>query len=86
MGKRKAESELERFVWKRNIQYDIQLLTEIEQFNPFATKHQKPAWDEISLNLRDSPIAMNVTSRSCRERVTELLRQHRKGERLSIQT
>lgn len=86
MGKRKADNELERFVWKRNIHYDIQLLNEVEQFNPFATKHQKAAWEQISLNLRESPIAMNATSRSCRERVTELLKQHRKGERLSIQT
>lgn len=86
MGKRKADSELERFVWKRHIRYDIQLLSEVEELKPYASKNQKPAWDSIAENLQDHPVPMNVTSRCCRDRVTDLLKSHRKGERLSIQT
>ncbi|KAJ6646119.1 hypothetical protein Bhyg_01329 [Pseudolycoriella hygida] len=84
MGKRKADDQLERCESNRCIRYDIQLLKEVEQFNPFAFKNQEPIWENIVEALRDSPIPMNVTSRSCRERVTELLQYYRKGEMLSI--
>ncbi|KAJ6647857.1 hypothetical protein Bhyg_03080 [Pseudolycoriella hygida] len=86
MGKRKADDELERFVWKRNILYDIQLLNEIEQFNPYASRNQKPVWNEISEHLMDHPMAMKVSARSCRERAAELLKNHRQNERSSLQT
>lgn len=86
MGKRKADDELERFVWKRNIRYDIQLLSEIEQVNPYALKNQKPAWDEIAEQLIKHPMAMKVTARSCRDRAVELLKAHRQNERKSSQT
>ncbi|KAJ6647856.1 hypothetical protein Bhyg_03079 [Pseudolycoriella hygida] len=86
MGKRKADDELERFVWKRNILYDIQLLNEIEQFNPYASRNQKPVWDEIAEHLMDHPMAMKVSARSCRERAAELLKNHRQNERSSLQT
>lgn len=83
MGKRKADEELTRFVWKRNANYDISLL--LEAF-PFAFNNQKPKWEEIAEALRDSSYQMNVTGRSCRERVTELLKNHRKNELSSIRS
>lgn len=86
MGKRKADDELERFVWKRNVQYDINLLCEIEQFNPYASRNQKPAWEEVATALKDNPSMVNVTARSCRERAEELLRKYRKDEQLTIRT
>lgn len=86
MGKRKADAELERFVWKRNIQYDINLLGEIEQFNPFASKNQKPAWEEVAMALRENPSMANVNARNCKERAADLLRNFRKDERITINT
>ncbi len=86
MGKRKSDDELEKFVWKRNIQFDIQLLTEVGQINPFASKNQRTGWENVAQCLQDGPIPMQVTSRSCRERVFDLLKWHRKGEILRVQT
>lgn len=84
MGKRKADDELSRFVWKRNPQYDIALLYQVEAFNPFALTNQKTGWIDISNALKESELRMKVSDRSCRERVTELLKTHRKDELSSI--
>lgn len=83
MGKRKAEKELTRFVWKRNPQFDIELLTHVEAYNPFVFSNQKIMWHEVSHTLIEGPLKMNVSARSCRERVAELLKNHRKGELVS---
>lgn len=79
-SKQKEESELTKFVWKRNPTYDMSLLYETESRNPFAFNNQKPKWVEIAKVLQDGPLKMKVTDRSCRERVTELLKVHRKEE------
>ncbi|KAJ6637050.1 hypothetical protein Bhyg_09776 [Pseudolycoriella hygida] len=86
MGKRKADDELERFVWKRNIILDIQLLNEIELFNLYALRNQKPVWDEIAEHLMGHPMMMKASGRSCRERAAQLLKNHRRNERSSVQT
>lgn len=80
MPKRKCDDELQKFVWKRNIQFDIMLLTEVEAKNPFAFKMQKKAWEEIAEHLQNCPLKMKVTHRSCRERMAELLKVHRGEE------
>lgn len=87
MSKRKPEDELTRFVWKRNPQYDITLLGQVEGFNPFAYKNQKPWWIEVAEAIREvDPRMGGVTDRNCRERTMELLRLHRKNELLSIRS
>lgn len=86
MGKRKADDELERFVWKRNIQYDINLLGEIEQYNPFASKNQKTVWEDVAVSLRENASMAHVSARNCRERAAELLRNFRKDERITVNT
>lgn len=76
----KLEKELTKFVWKRNENYDITLLYETEARNPYAFSNQKPTWMQIAKVLQDGPLKMKVTDRSCRERVMELLKTHRKEE------
>lgn len=83
MGKRKSESELVRFSWKRNKNYDTLLLSEVQSRNPFAFKNSKPVWDEIAKTLQESPLQMRVTFRSCRDRVHDLLKSYRRNERRS---
>lgn len=75
-----------RFVWKRNIKYDLQLLHEVNSKNPFAFNNQKPVWMDVAKSLQEGHLKMKVTDRSCRERVTELLKKHRKDELISITT
>lgn len=83
MGKRKCDNELVRFVWKRNVEYDVMLMSEVQERNPFAFKNVKPVWNEIAQALRNCSLQMKVTDRSCRERATELLKMHRQKERRS---
>lgn len=83
MGKRKCEEELSNFVWKRNFTYDIELLLEVQSKNPFAFRNQKQVWIEIAERLKNGEMKMKVTERSCRDRVTELLKTHRRNERQS---
>lgn len=84
MSKRKPEEELTRFSWKRNPQYDITLLGQVEGFNPFAYKNQKPWWVEVAEALREIDSRIKATDRNCRERTMELLRLHRRNELSSI--
>lgn len=86
MGKRKAENELTRFVWKRNPLFDINLLNEVELFNPYSHNNQKQLWEEVAQALFQSALNMKVTGRSCRERTSELLKIHRRGELASIRS
>lgn len=83
-SKRKPDDELTRFVWKRNPQYDITLLGEVEGYNPFAHKNQKPMWIEVANSIREQDPRMKVNDRNCRERTMELLRLHRKNELSSV--
>lgn len=83
MGKRKSDSELVRFSWKRNKKYDFLLLSEVQSRNPFVFKNPKPVWDEIAKTLQENSLKMKVTFRSCRDRVNELLKMHRRNERRS---
>lgn len=83
MGKRKAEDELSRFVWKRKSEYDMNLLDQVQGYNPFAFNNQKRSWVEVAETLRED-FHMKVTDRSCRERVSELLKSHRQNELSSI--
>lgn len=83
MGKRKADVELVKFVWKRNRNYDIMLLSEVQSRNPYAFKNSKSVWEEIASELQKGSLQMKVTFRSCRERVSELLKVHRLNERRS---
>lgn len=85
-AKRKTENQLIRFVWSRNIQYDFYLLLETEAKNPFSFKNQKPVWEEISKILKESDLKMKVTDRSCRDRVNDLLKKHRKEEGVIIRS
>lgn len=85
MGKTKSEDELLRFVWKRNLKYDLQLLCEVESQNPYASDKPKEVWTLIAKILREGALKMKVTERSCRERVNELLKNHRKNELKSLQ-
>lgn len=71
-------------MWKRNPQYDFSLLSEVELFNPYAFAKQNVLWDEIAQALLEGPLKMKVTGRSCRDRATELLKLHRKGELASL--
>lgn len=80
MGKRKSDSELVRFSWKRNNNYDIMLLSEMQAKNPLAFKNSKPAWESIAMELQKCPLQMKVTHRSCRERVSDLIKMHRRKE------
>lgn len=82
MGKRKSDGDLVRF-WKRNARYDFMLLSEVETRNPFAFRNAKPVWEEISKHLQECSLKMKVTGRSCRERVNELLKTHRRKDRQS---
>lgn len=86
MNKRKSEDELLRFVWKRNENYDISLLSEVESRNPYAFQNQKPVWVEVAEVLQEGPLKMKVSDRSCRERVSELLKTHRKDDRTNRNT
>lgn len=81
-----SEKELIRFVWKRNPRYDLILLGEVESKNPYAFNKQKGVWFEIANVLQNCALKMKVTDRSCRERVTELLKSHRKSELASVRT
>ncbi|KAG4069800.1 hypothetical protein HA402_006815 [Bradysia odoriphaga] len=83
MPKRKCDGELVKFVWKRNVKYDVMLLSEVEAKNPFAFKNAKRTWEEIADVLQKCPLQMKVTHRSCRERVSELLKVHRGEEQRS---
>ena len=85
-AKRKTENQLIRFVWSRNLQYDFYLLLETEAKNPFSFKNQKPVWEEISKILKESDLKMKVTDRSCRDRVNDLLKKHRKEEGVIIRS
>lgn len=80
MGKRKCEDALLRFVWKRNVMYDVMLLSEVQSKNPYAFNKQKPVWIEIATVLSNGALKMQVTDRSCRERVMDLLKTHRQNE------
>lgn len=86
MGKRKSEDELVRFLWRRNLKYDLLLLTEVESKNPYACYNQKPVWIDVASALQQGVLQMKVTERSCRDRVTELLKLHRKDELRSAQS
>lgn len=83
-GKRKAEEDLTKFVWKRNRRYDFELLSQVELFNPYACDNPKTIWTEVADTLKDGALQMKVTDRSCRERTTELIKIHRAGELQSI--
>lgn len=80
------QNQLSRFVWKRNIKYDLSLLSEVNSRNPFAFNNQKPVWCDVAKALQEGDLTMKVTDRSCRERVAELLKNHRKNELTSIRT
>lgn len=80
MSKKKSEKELVRFVWSRKIEYDLFLLLEVQDRNPFSFKKSKHVWEEVAESLRKCELQMKVTDRSCRERVGELLKKHRKDE------
>lgn len=60
------------------------LLEEVQTKNPFAFKNQKSVWADIAKVLAEGPLKMKVTDRSCRERVTELLKIHRRDELDSV--
>lgn len=83
MGKPKSDNELVRFLWRRNPKFDVMLLEQVQTKNPFAFKNQKQTWIEIAKVLQEGNLKMKVSDRSCRERVAELLKIHRKGERES---
>lgn len=72
-----------RFRWKRNVEYDIALLSETESFNPFVTKKNADVWKQVATKLKESQLKMPVTDRSCRERVQKLLEQFRQEEEFS---
>lgn len=78
--KRKSDDQLIRFMWNRNIEYDYFLLLEVQSRNPFCFKKPKPVWEDIAKTLRECELKMKVNPRNCRERVTELLKRHRKEE------
>ncbi len=78
--KRKSEDQLIRFVWSRKIEYDHFLLLEVQTRNPFSFKKPKTVWEDVANTLQESELKMKVNSRNCRERVTELLKRHRKEE------
>lgn len=80
MANVESENNAGRFVWKRNIQFDLLLLAEVNSKNPYAFNNQKPYWMDVAKCLQDSQLKMKVTDRSCRERVDELLKSHRKNE------
>lgn len=80
------QSQSSRFVWKRNIKYDLFLLGEVNSRNPFAFNNQKPVWIDVAEVLQKCELKMKVTDRSCRERVAELLKNFRKNELTSIRT
>lgn len=80
MSKKKSAKELVRFVWSRKIEYDLFLLLEVQDRNPYSFKKSKPVWEEVAESLRKCELKMRVTDRSCRERVAELLKKHRKDE------
>lgn len=86
MNRKKSDNELVRFVWSRKIEYDFLLLIEVHQRNPFSFKKSKPVWKDIAEALRNSELQMKVTDRSCRERVGELLKKHRKEEGVIIRS
>lgn len=75
-----------RFIWKRNLKYDLSLLAEVNSRNPFAFNNQKPYWTDVASALQCGDLKMRVTERSCRERVAELLKNFRKDELASIRT
>lgn len=80
MKKRKSEDQLIRFVWSRKAEYDLFLLLEVQSRNPYSFKKPKAIWEDIAKTLRECELKMKVTERSCRERVVELLKKHRKEE------
>lgn len=80
------QSQSSRFVWKRNVKYDLFLLSEVNSRNPFAFNNQKPVWIDVAEALQKCELKMKVTDRSCRERVAELLKNFRKNELTSIRT
>lgn len=80
MTKRMNVAESGRFLWRRNVKFDIMLLGEVQTQNPFAFKIQKPVWVDIAKVLQEGPLKMQVTDRSCRDRVIDLLKTHRKEE------
>ncbi len=82
MGKRKSDGELVKFVWKRNVEYDVSFLSEVETRNPYAFRNQKVVWEEVAKKLQGGSLNMKkVTFRSCRDRVTDLLKTRRQKER-----
>lgn len=86
MSRRKSEGELVRFVWSRNAEYDYLLLLEVKSRNPFSFKKQKSIWEDIANALQECELKMKVSPRSVRERVTELLKKHRKNEETIIRS
>lgn len=80
MSKRKSEDKLVRFVWSRNCEFDYLLLTEVQARNPFAFKKPKQVWEDVAKALQLCKLKMKVTARSCRERIGDLLKKHRKEE------
>ena len=73
-----------RFFWKRNIKYDLQLLSEVNSRNPYSLSNQKEIWQNVAKALQNSYLKMKVTGRSCRDRVTELLKNYHKDDYKSI--
>lgn len=84
--RRKKETELIRFVWSRRQEYDTAVLQETQARNPFPCKNQKLIWDDIAKTLQEGELKMKVTDRSCRERVSELLKKYRKDEAVIIRS
>jgi len=74
------------FHFKTDIKYDIALLSETESVNPFTVSSMKAGvfWDQIAYNLEHSTLKLPVNARRCRERVTQLLREHSANEALSV--
>ncbi|KAJ6642646.1 hypothetical protein Bhyg_07599 [Pseudolycoriella hygida] len=75
-----------RFIWKRNVKYDLSLLAEVNSRNPFAFNNPKQIWMDVADTLKSGVLNMKVTGRSCRERTAELLKVFRKNELISIRT
>lgn len=78
MKNKKNDDQLVRFVWKRKPEYDLSLLLEVEKRNPYSFDKPKPIWEMVAKSLQK--LKMRVTERSCRDRVNELLKKHRKEE------
>jgi hypothetical protein len=75
-----------KFHFSSNVKFDLALLSETESVNPYSASKQKsgPLWDDVAQNLINSNLEMPVNGRRCRERVTQLLKEHIQHEALSL--